>query len=465
MIALASKGRSWIPQPLRRGAAILLGALFISWPAFYNGFPLLYPDSISYLDDGRLVARALFLHRLAGYYGGRSFIYCLGILPFHWNQTAWPVVALQCLLTAWILFLVVRSIAPRRPVLPYLVIVLTLSALTGMSWYAAMVMPDIFGPLLYLAVYLLVFARDSLTRAERWSLYLFAWWAVAAHATHMMLGCALCLLLLVTLLITRRTLRPIAEFAAILALAAAAQLALHGYLYGKPSLFGKHPPFLTARIIADGPGRWYLQEHCAQLPWVICKHLDHLPDDADTFLWAPDGIWQTNSKSENQLLAEQEMPFVLATLRAYPLAQLERSTESFAQQLVTFGYDDLDANDWVLAQFPAVLPPALGSYQRSRQARNQLPLDSLDALQNWTVALSLAAFALLAPFLRRLRSPRLAGLSLIVVSMTLANAWITATLSMVEDRLQCRVVWLLPLLAALSALAWIESRRGSAIRP
>jgi hypothetical protein len=56
-------------------------------------------------------------------------------------------------------------------------------------------------------------------------------------------------------------------------------------------------------------------------------------------------------------------------------------------------------------------------------------------------------------------------LSLIVVSMTLANAWITATLSMVEDRLQCRVVWLLPLLAALSALAWIESRRGSAIRP
>ncbi len=42
-------------------------------------------------------------------------------------------------------------------------------------------------------------------------------------------------------------------------LAAASQFALYSYLYGRPSLNGDQPPFLTARIIADGPGRWYLK--------------------------------------------------------------------------------------------------------------------------------------------------------------------------------------------------------------
>ena len=41
----------------------------------------------------------------------------------------------------------------------------------------------------------------------------------------------------------------------------AAQMALHGYLYGKPTLNGERPPYLMARIVADGPGRWYLEKN------------------------------------------------------------------------------------------------------------------------------------------------------------------------------------------------------------
>jgi len=132
-------------------AAVLLAALTLAWPAFYNGFPILYPDSMTYLDDGRLVARALFLHRFSAYYGMRSFIYSLGILPFHWNVSAWPVVALQAILAAWVLWLTVRSIGPVRPqrMAPgYLTLVVLLSIFTSLSWYASLVLPDILGPML-----------------------------------------------------------------------------------------------------------------------------------------------------------------------------------------------------------------------------------------------------------------------------------------------------------------------------
>lgn len=58
----------------RHAAAVLLGAFFLAWPAIYNGFPLLYPDSMTYLGDGPAVARAIFLHRFSQYYGVRSFL-------------------------------------------------------------------------------------------------------------------------------------------------------------------------------------------------------------------------------------------------------------------------------------------------------------------------------------------------------------------------------------------------------
>ena len=294
----------------------------MTWPALYNGYPLLYPDSMSYLEDGRLVARALFLRKFSADYGGRSFIYCLGILPFHWSVTLWPIVALQALLTAYVIWLVVRSILPRQTAMRYQVLVVLLSLLTSLSWFVSLIMPDILGPVQYLCIYLLVFARETITRAERLTLVLIAWWAVASHATHLMLAVGICALLALLLVLRRqsmqRGLRAIGEVAIIVLLAAAAHLVLHTYLYGEPSLNGERPPFLTARVIADGPGRWYLEQHCEEVKLTICDHVHDLPDNSDDFLWRADGIWQSADRATRKRLRQEEIRFVLATLRAYP---------------------------------------------------------------------------------------------------------------------------------------------------
>ena len=459
------------PGAVWNGAAVLLGALFIAWPAFYNGFPLVYPDTMTYIDDGRLVAGAIFLHRFSEYYGMRSLTYSLGILPLHWNISLWPVVAVQCLLTAYILWLVVRSFQPRRTILPYLVLVVLLSLFTGMSWYSTLVMPDILGPLLYLSIYLLVFARDTLTRAERVTLYFISWFAITSHATHLLLAACmwviLALLLVVDRVDFRRRVRPVCEFAAIVALAVAAQLALEGYLHGKPSLNGDRPPFLTARVIADGPGRWYLEKHCGELKWVICNHVRNLPDDEDEFMWAEDGIYQNASDAETLRLRQEEIPFVLATLRAYPQAEFSRAAANFWGQLGSFGFEDLGVSRWVLDDFAQTLPRARSSYVKSRQARNALPLDLLTSIQFWAVIISLVVIVVFMALLWRRQATRVAGrsmsrfwgLSLVIISMVVANALVTGTLSMVDDRYECRVIWLVPLLAGMCVLDWRPGRR------
>ncbi|PYO41085.1 MAG: hypothetical protein DMD33_15770 [Gemmatimonadetes bacterium] len=452
-----------MPAPARSIGAVLVAALLMSWPAVYNGYPLLYPDSMSYLRQGAPVARALFLHRFAGYYGGRSLIYSVGILPFHWNVTPWPVVTFNALSTAYVLWLVVRSLQPGRTSTTYLALVALLSVFTGLGWFVGWIMPDIFGPVLYLAIYLLVFAPETLSRAERRAVVLIAWWSLTSHITHLMLAAGLCVLFVALLAVrrqlTRRTLRPVGTVALIVFFGAAAQMALHTYLYGEPSLNGQRPPFVMARMIADGPGRWYLRKHCPALHVAICAHSRDLPDNVDDFLWSARGIWQSASLAQQDRIRKEETRIVLGTLRAYPREELVVSAGHFWRQLHAFGLWDYDPNPWILAMVDTVLPGGRPQYLRSRQARETLHEDVFTSVQDWTVLLSLVVIACWGLLLRQKWSPRVIWLATIIGFVVVVNAAVTGVLANVEDRYQARVIWLVPLLAAVLVLTWIDERR------
>jgi hypothetical protein len=456
-----NEGRRLNVRLIWRGGAVFAGAFLVTWPAFFNGYPLLFPDSMSYLEDGRLVARAVFLHKFSADYGGRSFIYCLGILPLHRNVSPWPIVALNALLSAYTLWLVVRSILPRRTVTRYFALVVPLSFLTGLGWFVSLIMPDIYGPVLYLSIYLLVFAPETLSNVERIAVVTMAWWSVASHVTHLMLAVGLCFVLAVLLVFrrpARRHLHAVSVVAMIVVVAAGAHLALHAYLYGEPSLTGKRAPFLMARVLVDGPGRWYLQQHCRDTKLVICDHFNEIHND-DDFLWKLDGIWQTASPATKQELRREEIPLVLATLRAYPREELSISAAHFWEQLITFGLWDYGPNAWVEEMFEKVLPGARLRYLRTRQARRALPDDFSSSAQEWTVIASLVVMGAFGPFVLRRRHVRLIGLSSVVIFVIIANAFVTGVFSNVEDRYQSRVVWLLPLLAILFALEWLDHRQ------
>src|SRR5260370_41554974 len=97
----------------------------------------------------------------------RSLIYSLGILPLHWNITAWPVVIFNAALTSYVLWLVVRSLFPRRTLAAYFGLVVPLSLFTALVWTGSWFMPVILGPVLYLSMYLVVFCWVDLRRTDR----------------------------------------------------------------------------------------------------------------------------------------------------------------------------------------------------------------------------------------------------------------------------------------------------------
>ena len=452
-----------ISRSFARGTAIFFATIVMMWPALYNRYPMLYPDSLTYIGDGSTVARAVFLHRLSDYYGMRSFIYSLGILPWHWNITLWPVVVLQAIITAWLIWLVVRSIFQRDSVTLYLILTLTLAILTSVGWFVCLIMPDILAPALCLSIYLLIFASDSLSRTERIGVILITWWAIASHASHLILAVWMCVALTVVVFLQsrliRRSLKTIAPLVCIVMAAVIAQLTLHGYLYGTPTLNGDRPPFLMARIIADGPGKTYLQQHCANLDWAICDHVNKLPDDEDDFFWAKDGVWQTADHTDQQRMLHEEVPLVLATLYAYPRQQIAVSASNFWRQLTTYYLGAFDATDYISEDIGDVLPRGRSTYLNTRQAKDALPTEAFSTIQQWTVITSLLVIIALTTYTWR-RSPRLAGLTIVIICTVIPNAFITGVLSGIDDRYQSRVIWLLPFLAGLFIIHYVEHRRS-----
>jgi hypothetical protein len=413
---------------------------------------------MTYLADGRPVARALFLHKFSVYYGMRSLIYSLGIFPFHWNITVWPVAGLQALLAAYVIWLVVRSIVTRKALRCYLILCASLSLLTTLSWFVALILPDILGPILYLCIYLIVFARETLSRFERAAIIVIIWWAVASHGSHLLVAAGLCALLILLGVLRCKFMqqRWLAVGAVILVIlfSVAAQVGLNAYLTGKPALDADWPPIVTARIIEDGPGREYLETHCPQANFAICEDIQHLPDNTDDFLWSDSGIWQTASEEKQARLQGEEMRFVLAAVRAYPREQLKKSAANFGKQLITLGMDDFAAADWTVEGFDRAIPSEKSHYEQSRQFNNTLPLGFFSFVQNWIVIASLAVIAAFIPYVWRRRPARILGLGVIIASAIIMNAFVTGVLSAVEPRYQSRVIWLLPLLAALLILDW-----------
>ena len=133
---------------------MLLGA------AIWNGFPLVYYDTGAYLVEG---LQGAFLVE-------RSPVYSLFLAATGSVWSLWPLVFLQSLLTATMLWEVARIEVPRLTPLGFCGIGASLTLLTGVAWYTGQVEPDCMTALLVLGAYLLLFRQDRLgaRRVPRW---------------------------------------------------------------------------------------------------------------------------------------------------------------------------------------------------------------------------------------------------------------------------------------------------------
>jgi hypothetical protein len=174
------------------------------------------------------------------------------------------------------------------------------------------------------------------------------------------------------------------------------------------------------------------------------------------FLWGEDGIWISSSEEQKERLRDEQAGIVMGTLLEYPREQLLISADHFWQQLHTFGLSDYDPDPYILEMADNDdVPVSRSRYLQTRQAHETLHEEFFAAAQDWTVITSLLVLATWFAFARHWSS-RLVGLTAIILTVVIANAAVTGTMSTVEDRYQARVIWLVPLLAGVCVLEWLD---------
>lgn len=423
----------------RSSAAIILAAALLLWPAFWNGYPLVFSDTGTYLSQA--------IEHYVGW--DRPIFYSLFVLPLHLTLTTWPIVAAQAVLTAHTLHLLRRTLLPELSVWRLLPLVAMLAAFTSLPWFVAQIMPDFLTGLLVLTLAMLALVPARLSRRERIWLTMFATFMIAAHQSHLLLALTLLCVLLPLHRGWRRIVLP-------LGMAAVALVAVNMIAFGRASLSPYGNVFLLARVISDGPGADVLRRDCPAAGWRLCAFVDRLPLTADDFLWPQDGPVVLAGGAK--LVSAEADAIILAALRAEPGTELRAALDNAMHQLEQFASGDglqpwpATVAPWLQRDFPS---HEFAAYTQARQTRGELHVPAWLLAAHTVMAVTGVAGCIL--LLMKRRNHAVAGFAAIVLLAVVANAAITGGLSMPHDRYQSRVMWL-PLLITLLGTASLRRR-------
>lgn len=421
-------------------------------PALWNRYPLLQYDTGGYLArwyEGYLVP-------------SRSTVFGLYLhLGEGWHF--WPNVVAQSALTIWVIALVLRShnIAVRPG--QRLAVIALLSIVTTLPVLTSILLTDIFAGLSVLALHLLVFRANDLSRTEKLGLFLVVAVAAATHSATLAVLLALVISGLLAAAVFRVSISPrgLWQGGTALVLGAlmllAANAALSGRLAWTPGGYG----IAFGRMLQDGIVARYLKDHCPDARLKLCPYRDQLPATADEFLWSYSVFNQLGRFSG---LDDEMRTIVLESLVDYPGQQVAAAVTATLDQLTLVAtgagiHDELPHTYGIIEKF---IPGEVPAMQAARQQRGEFDFTRINRLHVPAAWLSMALVLASLLRLRRDRADPLALLGATVVLAILANAFVCGVLSGPHDRYGARIAWIATLAVAMIALRVLADLRSPA---
>lgn len=431
----------------------LLTGLCISGLALVNHYPLVYADSGTYISNMFSLVQN----------DDRPIGYALIMRAVTWQGTLWTMVLFQGMLASWLLMLLCRElvIGPHRWVRAHLMLLTLLILCTSLPWYSAQIMADHFTPLVLIMVFLLFHARH-LGAWREVALWLLLFFSLATHNAHFPMAGILGLLLLAGALL-RHVKTPVgrpfwfrwAGLNVVIAGSATMVMLFNLVDHGHFRLSNAGNVFLAGRLCEGNIMADYLTEVCPAQDNPLCDCRDDLPVDAGHMLWSANGLPSKLGITIGE--ADSLLAPVVSDLLSRPeyVVRYVRSVSvSTLVQLFQWeagaGLDRYMEGSTPYYNVVKHLPAETYSYLTARQAWGYWgERDALNRRAGIVLVLSLLILAL-----HRLNRgpdphPLLTTLITWVLLWLVLNAAITSGLSVVDPRLQSRVLWLLPMAAFL----------------
>jgi putative flippase GtrA len=340
-------------------------------------------------------------------------------------------------------------------------------------------------------VALLTVYRQNLARWEQAGVLAILVAAMSFHTSHLLLVAALIpVTLLVAWLMKARRRQLLVSGGLLVGALAAAIMLVGGYAAGIKLTTGDdfgRPPFLTARVLADGPGRQFLRWSCAHGgKWAFCRFKALPLTNSEDIIWSdkPEkGAFNRATWAERIAMSREDLRFFLSTVAYDPAGQIGASLKNWGLQLVRIRADDplLDPSVYLRNKYWSTtnLVPMIKAAGPCTVKGGCVPRFKVVTLEWIDTAVVLLALGMIGwrlgrSDMRRLLwrrdfdwdAPltRLLAASALIVAGVLINAAVCGVFSIPVSRYQSRVIWLIPALAGILGLGLVTARRWSLIR-
>jgi putative flippase GtrA len=405
---------------------------------------------------------------------GRSIYYGTLLYVSHLTSYLWLAVFVQAAIFLYLTYTLVFKCL-RLSFFTFVCVNSTILVATPLSFFISFLMPDVFASFLILGLATLVGFWDSLKLRDQAILSSIILYSALTHTSHLLLLISIVSIFALVFFLTAPkaalfgSLRN--RLVVLLALSLAGILGEFAFSYAVRHTISAdpiRPPFVMARIIADGPGYQFLKNNCAANTYTVCKYIDRLPVSSDVFLWSTsptEGVFNVADLPTRIALSSEQTSFVIDVFRFDPVSVITKAANNFLRQFFMIGLDEFFVDQQRLRGFKEKLP---GSYfaelLRSRIVLRNWLLVPLNAWYSSIYYLSTLALLLTCAFWRRLQfqrkseifpQPQWTHMLTIVVVAIVSNAAICGILSEPAPRYQTRISWIpLFFLFLIAARLW-----------
>jgi hypothetical protein len=448
---------------------VILGTLLLMSTAFAAGRPSVFFDTDGYYLMGENVAQVL--QRLPAavmgdpkamttpvsdddqiditIMGARSPWYGFFFYAIDRLTNLWGVAAAQALICAWTVYLFWKASAPRAADWTYLALMAGLAAGSTLPVFA-----------------------DRLSRLEKAGVFAILAFAYVVHASHTLTAVAMILPAAAVLLAfkapRRQVLTGIALCIAAMGVSTVASQAYFRAFQMRTGNALQRPPFLMARVLADGPGRVYLRKVCKgpDDPYVLCRAVNAPLTRSDDILWEESpllGAFNALKSPDLQLKMEaQEGAFVKAAILSDPWGQFTASMGNWIDQFTRISSHDplrdprqFLANEyWKTTRLVDLIPNPRECKPLGPGCKPPFDMGFVKHLHELVIGLCALFIGWRATRpdvvadLRDRQAPwsrpsiPLIAAGLILLGMVIVNAGVCGILSGAFSRYQARIVWL-----------------------
>jgi hypothetical protein len=441
-------------------------ACVLLWPAIYNRYPIVFPDTTAYLQVA--LGHSWTVDR-SGFYG--LLLKPFFLLDVIWG--AWLAVAGQAAIVAAIVVAVTLRLVTKLD-WPAILLLIIVAATSSLPWHASQLMPDAYAGALVLLSWLVASRRlDQPGTALMW---LATTGLMLLHYTYLVIVPATVLACLGASyacdISSSRTRETLVALSISLAAAIGIQISANGLMFDRWAVSPMGSYFLFARLQEDGLVPDWMKRHCGRdASPELCAIEHRVPRDSQKVLWG--GSASPLDSRINAHLNSRESWLWIDRLQQAATGAIEEEPSRFVSNTFRAGvaqffhFQALDDECPKNCGFPGLTRsvPKLGArIRQTRQAEGAIPRSEI---RDMTFALSIAGLLALFPTVFvawRKRDPESFSLLISVAAALLVNAWLTGGLSDVHDRYQSRIVWLAPFAVAFVMLRWFQRESGRSER-